>query len=71
MQLPLVDRGAIASQRGSRRNALVASARLTQRRAEAREVEEYLASLRPAVDEPLPSGAGARGSGAAGIGRAV
>jgi len=37
-------RWAVRSQQRSRRNAMVAATALTQRRAEAREVEEYLAA---------------------------
>ena len=42
----LVDRWAVASQQAARRNAMIASTALTQRRAELDEVEEFLASLR-------------------------
>ncbi len=37
-----IDRWAVASQQHARRNAMVAATVLTQRRAEAREVENYL-----------------------------
>jgi hypothetical protein len=53
-----VDRWAVASQRQARRNAMVAATALTQRRAEAREVEDYLASRgvrRTTADEPAPA----------------
>ena len=41
----LIDRWAIGSQQTARRNAMIASTALTQRRAELIEVEEFLASL--------------------------
>jgi hypothetical protein len=41
----LIDRVAVASQQTARRNAMIASTALTQRRAELIEVEEFLASL--------------------------
>ena len=41
----LVDRWAVGSQQTARRNAMIASTALTQRRAELDEVEEFLASL--------------------------
>ena len=41
----LIDRWAIGSQQTARRNAMIASTVLTQRRAELIEVEEFLASL--------------------------
>jgi len=41
----LIDRWAIASQQTARRNAMIASTALTQRRSELNEVEEFLASL--------------------------
>jgi hypothetical protein len=48
MHLPLVDHWvdswATTSQQRARRNAMVAATTLTQRRAEAREVADYLAS---------------------------
>ena len=44
----MLDRWAVASQQTSRRNALVASTALTQRRLEMDEVEEFLAGLRAA-----------------------
>ena len=44
MKLTLLDRWAVASQQRARRNAMVATTRLTQLRSERREVEEYLAA---------------------------
>ena len=41
----LIDRWAVGSQQTARRNAMVASTALTQRRAELIEVQEFLASL--------------------------
>jgi hypothetical protein len=41
----LIDRWAVQSQQTARRNAMIASTVLTQRRAELIEVEEFLASL--------------------------
>lgn len=41
----VLDRWAVASQQTARRNAMIASTALTQRRAELDEVEEFLASL--------------------------
>jgi hypothetical protein len=65
MHLPLVmpvdhwvDRWAVASQRRALRNAMVAATALTQRRAEAGEVEDYLASRggrRTSADAPAPA----------------
>jgi len=50
----LIDRWAVASQLRARRNAMVASTALTRRRAEAAEVEEFLASLAtPALPTPV------------------
>ena len=40
-----IERLAVASQQTARRNAMIASTALTQRRAELIEVEEFLASL--------------------------
>jgi hypothetical protein len=40
-----IERPAVASQQTARRNAMIASTALTQRRAELIEVEEFLASL--------------------------
>jgi hypothetical protein len=58
----LVGRWAVGSQQVSRRNAMVALTALTQRRAEAIEVEEFLAALRePSRSEAPGSVAGARG----------
>ena len=42
----LIDRWAVGSQQIARRNAMIASTALTQRRSELIEVEEFLASLR-------------------------
>jgi hypothetical protein len=66
MHLPLVDLvgavahrvvgpWAVASQQHARRNAMVAATALTQRRAESREVEDYLASRQ--VRRPGPGAA--------------
>jgi len=59
MKLTLVDRWAVASQQRSRRNAMVATTRLTQLRSERREVEEYLATRSapavPVVVVPTPA----------------
>jgi len=55
-----VHRWAVASQQRSRRNAMVAATVLTQRRAESREVEDYLAARavrRPATDVPVVTAA--------------
>lgn len=41
----LIDRWAIESQQTARRNAMIASTALTQRRSELIEVEEFLAAL--------------------------
>lgn len=41
----LIDRWAVGSQQTARRNAMIASTALTQRRAELIEVEEFLTSL--------------------------
>ena len=43
-----IERLAVASQQTARRNAMIASTALTQRRAELIEVEDYLASLEEA-----------------------
>lgn len=45
MLVSLIDRWAIQSQQTARRNAMIASTALTQRRSETIEVEEFLASL--------------------------
>lgn len=52
----LVDRWAVGSQQTARRNAMIASTALTQRRAELDEVEEFLASLGEAP-APVPTAA--------------
>ena len=64
MHLPLVapvgrwvDRWAVTSQHQARRNAMVAATALTQRRAEAREVADFLATRAArgtATDGPAP-----------------
>lgn len=46
MFVSLIDRWAISSQQTARRNAMIASTALTQRRSELIEVEEFLANLR-------------------------
>ena len=43
--VPLLDRWARVSQQGARRNAMVATTELNQRRLERDEVEAYLASV--------------------------
>ncbi len=48
----MVDRWAVGSQQTARRNAMIASTALTQRRAEHDEVEEFLASLTQAAETP-------------------
>lgn len=59
-----IDRWAVRSQQGSRRNAMVATTELTRRRIERDEVEAYLATLdrgRTAeATEPVPVVAAAR-----------
>ncbi|MEJ7794781.1 MAG: hypothetical protein WKF50_04455 [Nocardioides sp.] len=59
MKLPLLDRWARASQQSARRNAMVATTELTQRRIERDEVEAYLATraLRRTAQRPEPEGA--------------
>ena len=47
-----IDGWSVASQQQARRNAMIASTALAQRRAEAAEVEEYLADR---VAPPLPA----------------
>lgn len=42
----LIDRWAVESQQTARRNAMIASTALTQRRSELIEVDEFLAGLR-------------------------
>ena len=49
----LIDRWAIGSQQTARRNAMIASTALTQRRAELIEVEEFLASLGEASTQEI------------------
>ena len=53
----VVDPWAVGSQQHARRNAMIAATALTQRRAEAREVEDYLASRK--VRRPGPGAAAA------------
>jgi hypothetical protein len=43
----VVEAFAVGSQLGSRRNAMIASTALAQRRAERREVEEFFAAMTP------------------------
>jgi hypothetical protein len=47
--IPLLDRWARSSQQQARRNAMIASTRLTQRRIEREEVDRFLASRGEAV----------------------
>ena len=44
-----IDTWSVASQQRARRNAMIASTALAQRRAETNEVEEYLAGLQAAA----------------------
>jgi hypothetical protein len=53
--LAVVDRWAVNAQLHARRNAMVASTRLAQRRAERVEVEEYLSSRLPASTTARPA----------------
>ena len=53
MTIPFLTRWALTSQQGSRRNAMLASTVLTQRRIEHTEVEEFLASLAAPADQPV------------------
>ncbi|MGH3361421.1 MAG: hypothetical protein ACRDOM_03090 [Nocardioides sp.] len=53
MTLPFLNRWAVTSQQTSRRNAMLASTALTQRRIEQAEVEEFLASLAAPADQPV------------------
>jgi hypothetical protein len=55
MFVSLIDRLAVASQQTARRNAMIASTALTQRRAERIEVEEYLASLGEVPARKVPA----------------
>ncbi len=61
LTLPLIDRWAVSSQQTARRNAMIATTALTQRRAERIEVEEFLASLREASTVPAAAPAVANG----------
>ncbi|GAB2460380.1 hypothetical protein GCM10027062_44990 [Nocardioides hungaricus] len=54
-RIDAVRRWPVDSQLGARRNAMIASTALAQRRAELDEVEEFLAALREA---PVPQVAG-------------
>ena len=47
--LQWIDTWSVASQQQARRNAMIASTALAQRRAETNEVEEFLADLRTAA----------------------
>ncbi len=53
MFVSLIDRWAVQSQQTARRNAMIASTALTQRRAELIEVEEFLANLRESSTHEL------------------
>lgn len=57
--IPLLDRWARSSQQQARRNAMIASTRLTQRRVEREEVDRYLAATSRAAGyrstEPSPA----------------
>lgn len=57
----LVERWAVSSQQTARRNAMIASTALTQRRAERLDVDEFLASLTQAAQEPSTQAATAKG----------
>jgi len=56
-----IARWAVESQQRSRRNAMLASTTLTQRRSERVEVEEFLASMRGRTAMPASRPATARG----------
>lgn len=58
-----VRRWPVESQQGARRNAMVASTALAQRRAESEEVEEFLATSGRAPASEGPAHAAAHGSG--------
>ena len=60
-QLSPITRWAVESQQRSRRNAMLASTTLTQRRSERVEVEEYLASKRGRNANPATRPVPARG----------
>ena len=53
MTIPFLTHWAVTSQQGSRRNAMLASTVLTQRRIENTEVEEYLSALAGRADQPV------------------
>ncbi len=53
MTIPFLTRWADTSQQGSRRNAMLASTVLTQRRIEHTEVEEFLSSLTAPAAQPV------------------
>ncbi len=53
MFVPLIGRWAVESQQKSRRNAMLASTVLTQRRAERVEAEEYLAAHAEPERQPV------------------
>lgn len=53
MFVPLIGRWAVESQQKSRRNAMLASTVLTQRRAERVETEEFLAALAEPESQPV------------------
>jgi len=60
-QLSPITRWAVESQQRSRRNAMLASTTLTQRRSERVEVEEFLASKRGRSANPATRPVPARG----------
>ncbi len=60
-QLSPIARWAVGSQQRSRRNAMLASTALTQRRSERVEVEEFLASTRGHAATPASRPVTARG----------
>jgi hypothetical protein len=60
-RLSPIARWAVESQQRSRRNAMLASTTLTQRRSERVEVEEFLASMRGRTAMPASRPATARG----------
>ncbi|MFL6001919.1 MAG: hypothetical protein ACJ72P_03835 [Nocardioides sp.] len=60
-QLSPLTRWAVGSQQRSRRNAMLASTTLTQRRSERIEVEDFLASIRGRTASPASRPVTARG----------
>jgi hypothetical protein len=56
VRISFIDRWARSSQQGARRNAMIASTRLTQRRIEREEVDRYLAGRRTAEDGAARAG---------------